>query len=115
MTDDFWRCPSCNVGARVTDATSEGLLCYCKTREANLPDHGTEGNPCADARCGDCGWKGKMTTTTYSKAAMTDANTVIRCTVCDAVACPHTDADRKKHEEDLAWHDHKERYPDPES
>jgi len=60
-----WKCPQCGAGVRVHPSKpTEGILCYCDDlkdlRRANLPDHGTTANPCHDARCGDCNWKGTI-------------------------------------------------------
>jgi len=62
MLNDAWKCPQCGSGIRLPDdKPSEGLLCYCATKLANMPDHGTSENVCYNARC-DCGWSGIMDT-----------------------------------------------------
>jgi hypothetical protein len=70
-----WKCPKClstsgkhgkglcktpDPSDRLMSGECDGLVCWCGNPSGTQggPAHGTVENPCTEAECGHCGWKG---------------------------------------------------------
>lgn len=63
---DEWKCPKCRAvfgecgkgACKTQESSCDGLVCECDSDASET--HGTQPDPCLNARCRHCGWSGNM-------------------------------------------------------
>jgi len=66
VNDVIWKCPVCEAGRHGIHKVLSpgcgcpGLTCWCRRGQKEHRDHGGEADPCDNAECGHCGWRGTL-------------------------------------------------------